>query len=173
MKNFLISFFIGALAGAAGVALYLQPTAVVESAAPAARQADGSLIAERKPDATLKPSHTIPQRAKVTRDIRVTVQPSGRPDCPVCTVDLSLVALPDDTHRIVASSPTGQVLNALDVPRVPSIVGREKRWAAGAMYNGRWGGLVLRDIGLLSLGGAITTGRDDRFEPWFVVVVRF
>lgn len=176
MKGILISFVIGALAGSG--AIYFWPTAtVVETAEPSERQPDGSLIAERAPDAPRKPSHKIPQGAKVQRDIRVSVQPTGRPDCPLCVVDLSLIELPDATHRVIASSPTGEVMNALDVPRVPSIVDREKHWTAGVLYNGRWGGLVLRDIkmlsGMLSLGGAITTERDDSFAPWFVAVVRF
>lgn len=172
MKNILLSFFLGAAIGAG--AFYFWPTAtVVETAIPAERQADGSLIAERAPSAAPKPAHAIPKGGKVERSIRVEVQATGRPDCPVCTVDLSLVELPDATRRIVASSPTGEVINALDVPRVSSNANRDKRWAAGAMYNGRLGALVLRDFGLLSLGGAITTGRDDNFDPWFVAVVRF
>jgi hypothetical protein len=177
MKTFLLSFFIGALVGAAGVALYLRPAKVAETAEPSARQADGSLIAERKPDAARKPGHTIPQGAKVERDISITVQPTGRPDCPLCTVSLSLVEMQDQTHRIIASSPTGEVVSALDVPRVPSIVYRDKRWFAAVLYNGRFGGLVARDIELVGLdmvlGGAITTERDDRFAPWFVAAMRF
>lgn len=172
MKNILLSFLLGAAIGAG--AIYFWPaTTVVETAKPAERQADGSLIAERAPSATHKPTHTIPKGGKVERDIRVNVQTTGRPDCPMCTVDLSLVKLPDDTHRIIASSPTGEVLNALDVPRVPSIVDREKPWGVGAMYNGRWGVLVLREFRFGSLGGAITTDRDENFDPWFVAVFRF
>ena len=175
MKNILRGvaiFLAGVLIGSLG--LYLWPTAtVVETAAPAQRQADGSLIAERNPDAPLKPGHRIPKGGKVERDIRVEVQPAGRPDCPVCIVDLSLVELPDATHRIVASSPTGQVLNALDVPRGPALLDRPKVWSAGVLYNGRWGALVMHDLRWLSVGGAITTDQDDRFSPWAVLLLRF
>ncbi len=168
----IVIFGVGLLAGILG--MYLWPaTTVVETAAPAQRQADGSLIAERNPDAPLKPRHEIPKGGKVERDIRVEVQPTGRPDCPVCKVDLSLVKLLDDTHRIVASSPTGEVLSALDVPRVPAIVDRPKNWAAGALYNGRWGALVTREIRWVSVGGAITTEKDGSFAPWALLVLRF
>lgn len=163
---------VGVLIGAMG--MYLWPaTTVVETAQPSQRQADGSLIAERSPDAPIKTQHQIPKGSKVQRDIRVEVQPTGRPDCPVCTVDLSLVELPDSTHRIVASSPTGEVLSAIDVPRMPALLDRPKVWSAGVLYNGRWGGLVMRDFGWLSVGGVITTTRDNGFDPWAVVVVRF
>lgn len=165
-------FLVGILVGALG--LYLWPSeTVVETAVPAQRQADGSLIAERNPDAPVKPRHQIPKGSKVERDIRVEVQTDGRPDCPVCIVDLSLVELPDATHRIVASSPTGQVMNALDVPRMPALLDRHKVWSAGALYNGRWGALVGRDFKWLTVGGAITTEKDGGFAPWAMVVLRF
>lgn len=165
-------FAVGVLVGALG--LYLWPEATIqETAEPAQRQADGSLIAERAPDAPLKPKHTIPKGTKVERDIRVDVQPTGRPDCPICTVDLSLVKLPDATHRIIASSPTGEVLSAIDVPREPALLDRNKVWSAGVLYNGRWGGLVMRDFRWLSIGGAVTTEKDGGFAPWGVLVLRF
>lgn len=165
-------FLVGVLVGSLG--LYLWPSStVVETAAPAQRQADGSLIAERNPDAPVKPRHEIPKGGKVERDIRVEVQPEGRPDCPVCIVDLSLVELPDATHRIVASSPTGQVLSALDMPRMPALLDRRKVWSVGALYNGRWGALAGRDLGWITVGGAITTEKDGGFAPWAMVVMQF
>lgn len=168
----MVLFLAGVLIGALG--LYIWPAAtVVETAAPAQRQADGSLIAERNPDAPLKSSHRIPKGAKIERDIRVEVHPEDRPDCPVCIVDLSLVELPDATHRIVASSPTGQVLSALDVPRMPALLDRGKVWSAGVLYNGRWGALVTRELRWLSVGGAVITNKDDSFTPWAVVLLRF
>lgn len=165
-------FGVGLLVGILGMSLWPAATGV-ESTAPARRQADGSLIAERNPDAPLKLKHEIPKGGKVERDMRVEVQPAGRPDCPICTVDLSLVEMPDASHRIVASSPTGQVLNALDVPRVPAILDQPKVWSAGVLYNGRWGAVVTRDIRWLSVGGAITTERDGGFAPWALLVLRF
>jgi hypothetical protein len=86
---------------------------------------------------------------------------------------LSLIKLPDNTHRIVASSPTGQVLNAIDVPRMPVHIDGQKSWAAGALYNGRWGAIVTRDLRWLSVGGSLTTDRDGGFTPWAVVMLRF
>ena len=125
------------------------------------------------PVATFKPKHEIPKGAKVEREIRVDVQPTGRPDCPLCTVDLSLVKVPDATHRVVASSPTGEVLNTLDVPRAPALLERPKNWSAGVLYNGRWGGLVARDFDWISIGAAVTTNRDGGVDPWGMLVVRF
>lgn len=165
-------FGVGLLVGILGMTLWPAATAV-ESAAPAQRQADGSLIAERDPDASLKLKHEIPKGGKVERDIRVQVQPTDRPDCPVCTVDLSVVEMPDASHRIVASSPTGAVVDALDVPRVAAIVDRPTVWSAGVLYNGRWGAVVTRDLRWLIVGGAITPERDGGFAPWAVLMLRF
>lgn len=141
-----------------------------EPPAAAVRQGDGSLVLERKPDAKAKPAAQLPARAKLERQIQVVVQPE-RADCPVCTVDLSLVRLPDDTRRVVASSPTGQIIGGLDVPVIPS-TGTERRWLAGALYNGRWGGLVAREVGPFVVGGAITNP-DGGAEAWGILAIRF
>jgi hypothetical protein len=143
---------------------------VAETPAAAVRQSDGSLVLERKPDAKARPVAQIPKRAKLERQIRVEVQPA-RADCPVCVVDLSLVRLPDDTRRVIASSPTGDVIAGLDVPVAP--IQAYKKWLAGALYNGRWGGLVGRNIGPLMIGGALTNPRAGSVEAWGIIAVRF
>ncbi len=164
-------FGVGLLSGILG--MYLWPAAtVVETAEPEQRQADGSLALGRAPDANAKPKNQIPTGGKAERTIRVDVQPP-RADCPICTVDLTLVRMPDDTRRVVASSPTGTVIGGLDVPILPIVLDRPKVWAAGALYNGRWGALISRDFRWLSVGGAITTEKDGGFAPWALLVLRF
>ena len=148
---------------------WIAGTPVVETPAAEVRQGDGSLVLERRPGKA-KPAAQLPKRAKLERQIRIDVQPE-RADCPVCTVDLSLVRMPDDTRRVVASSPTGEILSGLDVP-VVSMEAR-RRWLAGALYNGRWGGLVARDVGPFVLGGAATIERDDALVPWLLIGGRF
>mgnify|MGYP006172142819 CR=1 FL=1 len=83
------------------------------------RQTDGSVIAERVPDAKPSPApHQIPRGHVEVRRVEVEVQPD-RPDCPVCRVDLSLVRDDEGGQRVIASSPTGSILRALDVPILP------------------------------------------------------
>jgi hypothetical protein len=164
-------FCVGLLAGVLG--MYLWPDAtVVETAAPEHRQSDGSIVLERAPNANAKPKNDVPAGGMAERSIRVDVQPQ-RVDCPICTVDLTLVRMPDDTRRVVASSPTGDVIGGLDVPILPIVLDHPKVWAAGALYNGRWGALVTRDISWLSVGAAITTEKDGGFAPWAVLALRF
>src|SRR4030067_133190 len=110
------SFILGAFIGAAAFAAWQAPTKIVEAPAAAARQADGSLALERTAtNPKAKPVAAIPKGGKAERAIRVDVQPE-RADCPICSVDLTLVRMPDDTRRVVASSQTGTVLGGLDVP---------------------------------------------------------
>jgi hypothetical protein len=178
MKYF-YSFLIGALAGAVVgwviCADWYAPEQVTETAAVEQRQADGSLALERKPDANAKPAHAIPKGGKAERVVSVNVQPE-RADCPVCTVDLTLVRMPDDTRRVVASSPTGTVLGGLDVPIVPLDVGRDYLWAAGisrGIGGEAWGGWVDRDFGLLRTGIEANKVSDDRYEARIKLGVRF
>lgn len=72
------------IAGVAGLCLGLgagwslwgrEKARVVEIAAPAVRQADSSLVLERKPDAHAKPKQIVPPGAVVERVVSVTVQP--------------------------------------------------------------------------------------------------
>lgn len=117
-----------------------QPKPVQETAAPEVRQADGSVVLERRPDPGAKPKQQIPRKAKVERVAQVTVQPDaiaepGKP-CPPVTVDLSLIREPDGMRRVLASSPDGQVVGGLDVP-VETAAPRAapKRWAAGLSWS--------------------------------------
>ena len=112
-----------------------------EPPAPAQRQADGSLILERRPDLQARPRQKIPPGKKLERVAQVTVQPdapapaAGKP-CPPVTIDLSLVRDPDGAHRVMASSPDGQVVGGLDIPVAPTLIPPpEKRWAAGLSWS--------------------------------------
>ena len=86
-------------------------------------------------------------------------------DCQPVTVDLSLVRMPDKTRRVVASSPTGQILSGVDVPIELESALRIPRWTLSAIAVGdldgiRPGALLSRRIGPIVLGaGAIS-------DPW-------
>lgn len=60
----------------AGWKLYRPKPAPVETAAPAVRQADKSLVLQRQPEAKPQPKHELPKGAKLERQIQVTVLPS-------------------------------------------------------------------------------------------------
>jgi hypothetical protein len=115
-----------------------KPVATVEVAMPAARQADGSLILERAPDAKAVPAQQIPKGAKVERIERIVVRPMAPSTSAVATaptsgpgqqaaaltpalpstttVDLTLLRMPDESQRVVASSPDGTIVGGVDIP---------------------------------------------------------
>lgn len=126
---------------AAAVGYWLgQPKPVQETAAPAVRQADASVVLERRPDPHAKPKQQLPRKAKVERVAQVTVQPdaiaeAGKP-CPPVTVDMTLIREPDGMRRVLASSPDGQVVGGLDIPVESAAPPAEsKRWAAGLSWS--------------------------------------
>lgn len=117
-----------------------QPKPVQETAAPEQRQADGSLVLERRPNVDAKPKQQIPRKAKVERVAQIVVQPdaiaeAGQP-CPPVTVDMTLIRQPDGMRRVLASSPDGQVVGGIDVPVETAAAPPEpKRWAAGLSWS--------------------------------------
>lgn len=174
--NYFWSFIVGAFLGAAALAAWQAPKQVTEAPATAARQADGSLVVERTAtNPKAKPANAIPKSGKAERAIRVDVQPE-RADCPVCTVDLTLVRMPDDTRRVVASSPTGVVMGGLDVPILPIEVDKNHPWAAGISRGTggeSWGAWLDRDIGPLRIGGEANKTGEDQFEARLRIGIRF
>ncbi|HSC81177.1 MAG TPA: hypothetical protein VLC08_12540 [Chitinolyticbacter sp.] len=142
---------------------------VDEITAPAAAviQHDGSVLAKRVPNPEPSPPpHQLPRGSKEERRVSVTVKPTRQPapivepdgtvhcECPPITVDLSLVQV-DGGRRVVASSPDGQVINALDVPIDPApLPPPERPWAAGVSYSTdqRWGVWAERDLSRVRLG---------------------
>jgi len=170
---------------AVGWRFYRSAPAPVETPASAVRQADDSLVVARAPDSAPGPApHLIPAGGREERRIRIVVKPrpvSGPPSvagsapshestptstgaaCPPCgpftcapvAVDLSLVRMPDQTRRVVASSPDGEVIGGVDIPIERERIRRELRWAAGATYDPAdrtWGGFLNRDLGPFRLG---------------------
>lgn len=137
------------------------PRAEVVSAAPAVRQKDGSVVAERAPAAKPgKPPHKLPKGAKEERRVAVVVKPK-QPDCGPVRIDLSLIR-EGDGRRVVASSPDGVVVSALDVPILAGLVPPPARpWAGGASYNPitrRAGAWVERDLARLRVGADVMQG---------------
>lgn len=157
-----------ALLGAAAAAGWWlgRPAKIVEPPAPAAAQADGSLILERAPDARAKPKQRVPRNARVERVVAVDVKPAPgalKDDRDSLRVDLSLVRLPDSTRRVLASSPDGEVVGGLDIPvETAAPAPAPKKWAAGLSWSpthhtaGVW---VERDIGRARLGAEIAQVR--------------
>jgi hypothetical protein len=149
----------------------------VETYAQEKRQADGSLVLERKPQPDARPAHEIPKGAKLERLVQVHVKPrsdtptaatgtpgSGPvnvlPELPPVTVDLSLVRLSDQTRRVIVSSPNGDVIGGVDVPVEAAREAKALRWAAGYEFaRSTWGKshsiVVQRDLGPLRLGGRV------------------
>lgn len=174
-------FMLGAFVGAAACAVWNSPQKITEAPAAAERQADGSLVLERKPTSPkAKPVHAVPKGSKAERVVRVDVQPE-RTDCPLCTVDLTLIRMPDDTRRVVASSPTGTILGGLDVPIAPLAIVKDRPWAIGGSYAtaaDSWGVWLDRDFGPLRTGIAahkVGTDKDgdDKYEARVKLGLRF
>ena len=178
------TFVAGAFLGAAVVGWWYKPGEKIEAPAAAERQADGSLVLERTAtNPKAKPAHAIPKGGKAERKISVDVQPE-RADCPICTVDLTLVRMPDDTRRVIASSQTGTVLGGLDVPILPLNIWRDRPWAAGISRGTgeeAWGLWLDRDFGPVRFGAAANKidenihggDKDRKYEARFKLGLRF
>lgn len=131
----------------------------VITAAPQVIQADHSVIAERAPDAHPKPPpHVIPRGYVEERRESVHVT-TDVPKTDV-QIDLSLVRNGNE-RRVIASSPDGQVVSAIDVPIEAGLIPPPPlKWAAGLSYStqretGVW---LERDIGRLRLGAEVAKG---------------
>ena len=128
-----------------GAGFYVtRPKKMVEKPLPAVRQADGSLVLERKPDAQAKPKQTIPKGDKVDRVVHVEVE-TLKPVTRVA-VDLTVVSEPDGSKRVVASSPDGTVIGGTDIPVTPILIPKSLPWSAGAVYSPKdkkYGGFVV------------------------------
>lgn len=175
LGSYFWSFMVGAFVGAGALAAWHMPSQKVETPAAEVRQGDGSLVIERKPDAKARPTHAIPRGGEAERVVRVDVQPA-RADCPICIVDLTLVRMPDDTRRVVASSPTGTILGGLDVPLAPLKIEADRPWAAGISRGTggeSWGAWLDRDVGPLRIGGEANKTGDNAYEMRFRLGGRF
>ena len=120
-----------------------KPIAVTETYKPEVRQSDGSLVLERKPDATKKPKQVLPPETTVERIVSVEVQTEKPVDH--VSVDLTLVSEPDGSKRVIASSPDGTVVGGADFPVAPISIPRIQHWGVGVAYNPamkKYGGFV-------------------------------
>lgn len=170
-----------------------------ETPAAAVKQGDGSVILERRPEsAPAPPPHELPAGGKEERRVSVSIQPRakikpveavktpgatpsssggeivpGRGEdaatCPPVRVDLSLVKMPDQSRRVVASSPDGDVVGGLDIPiEPPARAFKPTRWAAGGLWNPAdrtFGGWVDRDAGPFRFGVEVFQQRPDPRQP--------
>lgn len=112
------------------------PKKVWEPPAPAIRQADGSLVLQRVIDPQAKPKQVIPKGGTVERVISATIQPypTLKPHEDI-KIDLSLVRMPDQTMRVVASSEQGLVVGGVDIPVQPSSKSLQLKHSAGISYG--------------------------------------
>lgn len=130
------------------------------------RQTDGSLIAERTPDAKPTPApHKIPRGWKEERRVSATVKPT-RADCPPVGLDMSLVRDGGGGKRVVLSSLDGEVVSAQDIPIEPALIPAPVRhWAAGLAYepdrrkSSVW---VERDLARVRLGAEVSQSGEAR-----------
>lgn len=165
-----------------------------ETYAPAEVQKDRSQILERKPQANAKPAHKVPKGAKVERVVKLEVrskpvnapsalragageaEPPADIDCPPVQVDLSLVRLPDESRRVIASSPNGEILTGVDIPVESAAPDKGYDWLVGGavnLFDKGWeihGGRKIADS-LLGVTGPVYLGpmfiqREDRREYW-------
>lgn len=182
MNRTLASILIAVLAGAGFVGLgywYGTPKPVVETAAPEVKQADGSIVAVRAPDAKARPKQQVPKGAKVERLGAITVQGKtpeanlrfpGAVPCPPVSIDTTLVHNADGSRRLIVSSPDGRVTRAVDIPVETAAAPPEPRkWAAGLSYEpvkqtfGVW---IERDVfERVRLGVEINQTRQDITSP--------
>lgn len=176
----LVAFFTGCL-----VMFYaLRAEQPVEKPAVEVRQADGSLTLAKDPGAArqadaMAPKPDLPP-GKVTRTTVIKVKPKPQPkpepkpeppgddgmclviapqECPPVTVRLDLVETPDGT-RVNASSPDGEIITGLDVPRVPITLRKEFKWSVGVVVTSdkEYGGYMDRDLGILRVGAEAVPG---------------
>lgn len=178
-KRYALVLGAGVLMGLGGGWGLWHPRSVpVERAASAVRQKDSSLVLARNPDTVIKVVHTIPKGWVPERQVEIAVAPKpiivhdtvpvpGEPgrtvvkvdtvQIPAVRVSLSYARLPDGTHRVVASSPDGTILDSLsvDVPVGPSAkLQRTLKYSAGVtrdLLTGAWGGAITRDLAFLRL----------------------
>ena len=169
-----------------------KPLATVETPAAAARQADGSLILERAPDANAKPAQQIPKGAKVERIERIQVRASSAPAAATAptngsglpaaaltpalpsttTVDLTLLRMPDESQRVVASSPDGTIVGGVDIP-VSSAPREPKSTAIGGydLVNKAYLAGYLHKLGPFQVGVVGTYSPLPKFNSCVVVVM--
>ena len=98
----------------------------------------------------VKPKVVIADGIKDAPSLSPDAKPANNP----ITVDLSLVRLTDDTKRVIASSPDGEIVGGMDIP-IETLAYKPRVWAAGISVDpvhqvgGIW---VERDISRIRVG---------------------
>ena len=162
-----------------------QAETVTEDYAPQHEMADGSVVASREPDGKSSvPEPVHPEGHKVVRTVEATViggKPVQKPDipgivdtvqknsgscptaddftCPPVAVRIDLLRDTAGGLRAQVSSNTGDVLDAVDIPREPIIRLKSRPWAAGYEQDsdGRRGAFIARDFGRITIGASLST----------------
>ena len=169
-----IAGLVGALVVSLGAGLALgyyiyQPApAKPETYAPAQQQADGSLVLERspRPPEAVKPAAQLPKDGKLERQVQVKVKPNipaieakQGEDKGTMNIDLSLVKMKDDSRRVVASTPDGEVVGGIDIPVEPAKpTPAAPKWAVGLssnLHGKELGVFIDRDAGPFRIGAEI------------------
>ena len=162
----LLAVLLLIVAGVAGTVGYTlgaanAPVHEVVRYAPAVRQRDQSLIAERVPDPDpAPPPHRLPEGGTEVRRVATTARPhEGVTDV---RIDWSLIRDDAGGQRVVVSSPDASILGAIDTPIIPALIPAPPRlWAAGVSYdpvNDRPGAWVTRDLGPVRVGADLIAG---------------
>lgn len=146
---------------------------VVEPHAPAIELKNGGLVLEREPEArapilVVDAIKELGRGAELERAVSVTVKPKEKAtdeiQCPPVTLDLGIVKMPDETRRVIATSPDGEIIGGLDIPTAPAKSFKQLKWAAGAVYDPQYkdyGAFVDRDIGPFRVGVEVIKSRVD------------
>jgi hypothetical protein len=148
------------------VKVTVQPRPVVQPTEPAVPTATAP---------TASPEPTTGQTPQEPEEAHVIKCPDPEP----VTVELSLVKMPDQTRRVIASSPDGQVVGGVDIPvQDAEPPPAPKLWAAGLVMNPfrRTGGaFVDRDVGFLRLGVQLNQREEGDLpnEGWVKAGVRW
>jgi hypothetical protein len=187
LRGYLIVGAVALLVGAGGglglaYHLWVKP-APVETAQPAVRQKDSSLVLARVPDAKAKSPVIIPKGETLARVVEAAVQPSTpiivhdtvevpattgatlaheivhdvAVQCPPVRVVLTMTDLTDGTHRVIASSPDGRVIEGSDIVVKNTAPVRVLKWSTGPMWGGGdngFGANLTRDLGPARIIGA-------------------
>lgn len=151
---------------------YQRPVAENIAAAPAVKQADGSVVVRREPLPTgqaPKLPHQIPSGYKPERQVSAKIQPR-QPDCPPVTVDMTIARDDEGGRRVIVSSPDGEVIDGLDITLESGLAMPErKKWAVGLAMNPvdkRMGVWAARDLGRLRLGADVRQSSHGGVEAW-------
>jgi hypothetical protein len=148
------------------------------SAAPAVRQADGSLELARMPDAKPPPPpHQIPRGTTEVRRITTTIKPTVAAGCEPVTVTTSIVR-DGNGLRAITSADNGTVIAGADVPIVAlNLSPPPLKWGAEAMYepvHGLYGArLSRRVVGRLAVSASLLQRERGGIAPWIGVQINF